>query len=125
MPRHESKLLTEVELELMNVLWKLGEATVRDVMADMPKERNIAYTSASTIIRILEQKGVVRSKKDGKAHIYIPKLKKPDYEAKTLHHVIDNVFDGAPSDLVRRLASGRQLSEAEKKEIKRILDEEL
>lgn len=125
MARSESKLLTEVELELMNILWKLKEATVREVMAQLPTERKLAYTSASTIIRILEQKEVVVSRKLGKTHFYSPRLQKQDYENKTLHHVIENVFDGTPTDLVRRLISDTQLSEEERQEIKRIIKEEL
>ena len=52
--KHE--FLTEVELEFMSKLWALGEATVRDVLDKLPNERGLAYTSAATILRILEQK---------------------------------------------------------------------
>jgi predicted transcriptional regulator len=54
--RDESKLLTETELELMTILWKLGEGSVNDVLAELPQGRDLAYTSVSTILRILEQK---------------------------------------------------------------------
>lgn len=121
MSRTESKLLTEVELELMNILWMLGEGTVRDVLALIPEARSIAYTSASTIIRILEQKGVVGSRKQGKAHIYFPKVEKAEYEAKTLSHMISNVFDSAPSNLVRRLVTTTNLTSEERQKIRKIL----
>jgi len=124
MPRSESKLLTEVELLLMNILWRLGEGTVREVLAEFPAGRTVAYTSASTMIRILEQKGAVESRKEGKAHIYKPILLKKDYENKTLDHVIENVFDGTPAGLVRRLVSDQKMTKEQKAEIRRILKEE-
>ena len=70
------KLLTEVELELMTILWKKGEGSVADVIEGLPKDRNLAYTSVSTILRILEQKGALKTRKEGRGHVYIPALKK-------------------------------------------------
>lgn len=116
-------LLTETELELMNILWAIGSGTVREVLAGLPSGRGMAYTSASTIIRILDKKGVVKSLKEGKTHIYSPILKKEAYEKKTIHHVINNVFDGAPSDLVRRLIKDTKLSQKELEEIKSLIGE--
>lgn len=68
--------LTEVELELMGYLWKLNEATVNDVVSALPEARKLAYTSVSTMLRILEQKGVVDSRKEGRGHVYFPNLRK-------------------------------------------------
>ena len=59
----QKKLLTEVELELMGILWRLGEGTVSDVAQGLPAERKLAYTSVSTILRILEQKKLSRAEK--------------------------------------------------------------
>ena len=71
-----TKLLTEVELELMTALWKLGEGSVADVLETLPKERKLAYTSVSTILRILEQKKVLKARKEGRGHVYVPMLEK-------------------------------------------------
>ncbi|HEY0706619.1 MAG TPA: BlaI/MecI/CopY family transcriptional regulator, partial [Polyangia bacterium] len=60
------KSLTEVELELMTILWQLGGGTVNEVMAALPEGRTLAYTSVSTILRILEQKGVLSAEKVGR-----------------------------------------------------------
>ena len=77
-PRRTSrpKLLTEVELELMSALWQLDEATVRDVLATLPAGRTLAYTSVATVLRILEDKKLVNSRKVGKAHVYRPAVSK-------------------------------------------------
>lgn len=118
----ESKLLTETELELMTILWKRSEGSVADVMKDLPQGRDLAYTSVSTILRILEQKGIVETRKEGRGHIYIPKLKKSDYEVKTVKHVVDRVFDGTPVALVRQLLDSVELNESDLQELKKLID---
>ncbi len=126
-PRRTSrpKLMTEVELEMMSTLWKLGEATVRDVLAHLSKGRNLAYTSVSTILRILEGKRLVKSRKGGKANLYRPAVSKSEYERRSLRHLVDKVFDGTPSAMVMRLLDDEGLSRAELREIQRMLREKL
>jgi predicted transcriptional regulator len=118
----DDKMLTETELELMNILWRLVEGSVNDVMDQLPKERNLAYTSVSTILRILEQKGVLKTRKEGRGHIYIPLLKKADYESKAVKHVVERVFEGTPMALVRQLLDSEQLSENDLKELKKLIE---
>lgn len=115
------KLLTDVELELMNILWSLGEGSVADVLAQLPAGRDLAYTSVSTILRILEQKNILKARKEGRGHIYIPVLKKSDYEAKAVKHVVDKVFEGTPVALVRQLLNTVNLGKAEIEELKKLI----
>jgi len=119
------KLLTDVELELMNILWRLGEGSVNDVLEELPRERKLAYTSVSTILRILEQKEVLSSRKQGRGHIYIPLIKKNEYESKTVKHLVDKVFEGEPSALVLRLLDTKKLSAEDLSEIKKMLNERM
>jgi len=119
----EGKLLTETELELMTILWRLGEGSVADVIEHLPKERDLAYTSVSTILRILEQKGILKTRKEGRGHIYTPQIKKSEYEAKTVKHVVDRVFDGTPVALVRQLLDTVKLDENDLRELKNLLDQ--
>ena len=119
--KHAEKLLTEVELELMTILWRLGEGPVADVIEHLPKDRDLAYTSVSTILRILEQKKVLKTRKEGRGHIYIPLLKKSEYEAKTVKHVVERVFDGTPVALVRQLLQSGDVSEKEMAELKKLI----
>src|SRR4051812_10158307 len=97
------RLLTEVELELMNIVWELGGGTVADVMAKLPAERPLAYTSVATMLRILEQKGILASKKEGRGHFYRPLVERTAYQEFTLSQVVDKVFGGEPLALARRL----------------------
>lgn len=117
----QEKLLTDVELELMTILWKIGEGSVADVIEELPKERPLAYTSVSTILRILEQKEYLSNRKVGRGHIYFPVVEKNQYEAKTLHHVVERVFDGTPVSLVRHLLQSDQINEEELNEIRKLI----
>jgi predicted transcriptional regulator len=119
----EGKLLTETELELMTILWRLSEGSVTDVIEHLPKERDLAYTSVSTILRILEQKGILKTRKEGRGHIYTPQVTKSEYEAKTVKHVVDRVFDGTPVALVRQLLETVKLNESDLKELKNLIDQ--
>jgi len=117
----EQKMLTEVELELMTILWRLKEASVAEIIDELPKDRKLAYTSVSTIIRILEQKEIITSKKEGRGHIYSPLIQKSDYESKALKHVVDKVFEGTPLLLVKQLLSSTKLSESEILELNNLI----
>ena len=68
--KKKNEFLTEVELEFMTELWALEQGTVRDVLARLAPGRNLAYTSAATILRIMEQKGFVTSEKENNSLIY-------------------------------------------------------
>lgn len=116
-----NKMLTEVELELMTILWKLDEASVAEVIDELPNDRKLAYTSVSTIVRILEQKEFLGSRKEGRGHIYFPLIQKSDYESKAVKHVVDKVFQGTPLLLVKQLLNSTKLSESEIKELKNLI----
>lgn len=116
-----AKLLTDVELELMNILWRLGEGTVSDVLDRLPPDRKLAYTSVSTILRILEQKGALKTRKEGRGHVYIPATAKAEYENKTVEHVVEKVFDGTRLALVKHLLA--KTSSQELEEIKKLIAE--
>jgi predicted transcriptional regulator len=122
-PKSEKRILTEAELELMNILWRLGEGSVNDVLEGLPKGRDLAYTSVSTILRILEQKEILESRKEGRGHVYIPRIAKAEYERTSAKHLVTKVFDGEASNLVKRLIESKDLNADDLKELKAFLDE--
>lgn len=123
--KKKSELLTEVELEFMNELWALGEGTVRDVLAQLPVGRELAYTSAATILRILEQKEFVTSRKEGKSHVYIPSLEKDAYQTRSLKNLSMKLFDDTPASLVARLVDDDALTEEALGQIRALVDRRL
>lgn len=123
--KKKSEFLTEVELEFMTQLWALGKGTVRDVLASLDQERNLAYTSAATILRIMEQKNFVTSEKQGKTFIYSPVLAKGAYQSRTLRDLSDKLFDGTPVSMVARLVDDNGITEEALSEIRALLDRRL
>ncbi|MGB3316633.1 MAG: BlaI/MecI/CopY family transcriptional regulator [Albidovulum sp.] len=121
----KTKFLTEVELEFMSRLWDLGAATVRDVQEALAPARKLAYTSAATILRILEQKGFVTSTKQGKTFIYTATLSKDAYQSRSLKNLSEKLFDNAPATLVARLVDDHDLSEEALDEIRALIDKRL
>jgi|HubBroStandDraft_5_1064220.scaffolds.fasta_scaffold420704_2 predicted transcriptional regulator len=113
--------LTATELEMMNVIWRLGSCTVSQVQACLGPDRDLAYSSVSTIVRILEQKGFVVSTKAGRGHLYSAAMAKHDYQALSLEHVVKQVFDDTPSLLVQRLLDSSSLTDQELDRIRSLL----
>lgn len=123
--KKKSELLTEVELEFMNELWALGEGTVRDALERLPEGRDLAYTSGATILRILEQKGFVTSRKAGKSHIYSPTIDKEEYQARSLRNLSAKLFDDTPASLVAALVKHEDLTEEALGQIRALVDRRL
>ncbi|WP_347310158.1 BlaI/MecI/CopY family transcriptional regulator [Defluviimonas sp. SAOS-178_SWC] len=123
--KKKTKFLTEVELEFMSKLWDLGEATVRDVQDALAPARKLAYTSAATILRILEQKKFVKSTKQGKTFIYRATLSKDAYQSRSLKNLSEKLFDNAPATLVARLVDDDDLSQEALDEIRALIDKRL
>jgi predicted transcriptional regulator len=115
------KPLTAVELEMMNVIWRMGPCSVAQVLEQLRPTRELAYTSVSTIVRILEQKGFVTSQKAGRGHLYSPAISRDEYQSMSLRHLVNNVFEGAPTLLVRRLLDSDSLTEEDLAEIRSLL----
>jgi BlaI family transcriptional regulator, penicillinase repressor len=121
--RQGDRLLTDVELELMTIIWSQGATTVKAVADALPKTRPLAYTSVATVMKILEQKGYLSCEKHSHAHTFSPLVEKTAYEESCLDHVVNNVFEGEPVALVQRLLTAKRLSTAELRAIEATLQE--
>ncbi len=113
------KSLTKAESEIMRILWRLKEANVSAIIDKMPKPQP-AYNTVSTIVRILEQKGFVDYKKQGRGHIYFPKVSEEDYKTSTTQRLAKTYFDGSFKNMVSFFIQKNDLST---KELEAILKE--
>ncbi|WP_044404998.1 BlaI/MecI/CopY family transcriptional regulator [Lacinutrix sp. Hel_I_90] len=93
------KQLTKAEEDIMHVLWQLDAANVKQIIEQLPEPKP-AYNTVSTIVRILESKGFVDYKKQGKGHIYFPLLKKEVYSNQSINKLVDNYFQGSFKSMV-------------------------
>ena len=89
-----NKQLTKAEEQFMQVLWELEEASVQDIIDQLPKPKP-AYNTVSTIIRILETKNFVDHKAKGRGYIYFPLVMKTDYSNQSLNKLVDGYFGGS------------------------------
>jgi predicted transcriptional regulator len=116
MPRQPSKTFTDKELEIMRVIWERGEASAKEIQEALPGERH--YNSVLTIIRVLERKGHLTHRAEGKAHIYRAKQQPEKSRSKVLGHLIKQVFGGSAASLVLHLVEAGDLTEKDLGEIR-------
>jgi len=104
--------LTQRELDIMGVLWELGEATVTEVRDRV--DPNLAYTSISSMVRTLEMKGYVSHRRgEGKTHVYFPAIDPETAGESALSRVLDKIYGGSPIKLLAHLVEKNRLSEKE------------
>jgi predicted transcriptional regulator len=113
MPPKKSATLTEAELRLMQILWKRGESTVSDLVAALPKKESLAYNSVLTTIRILEQKGYVRHRKDGRAFSYVAVVQEDEAGESEVRHVLRRFFGDSREKLMLALLGDGEITQEE------------
>ena len=104
-----TKRLTRAEEEIMLVLWELKEGTIRDVKNKLD-EPNTPYTTVSTVVRVLEKKGIVGHKAVGTTYLYYPLLNRKEYLKGHLNGIVSNYFDGSFSRLAAFFAKENDLN---------------
>ena len=117
--------LTDHELEIMKVVWERGSATVREVYEEILKRRKIAYTTVLTMLRILEEKGHVGHREQGKAHRYFARVPESVARRSALAKMVDRVFGGSAELLLTHLVADRDLSADELKRLRSFMDEQI
>ncbi|HXI98477.1 MAG TPA: BlaI/MecI/CopY family transcriptional regulator [Gemmatimonadaceae bacterium] len=104
--------LTKRELDIMGVLWELGEGTVTEVRDRV--DPDLAYTSISSMIRTLEMKGYVSHRRgEGKTHVYFPVIEPEKAGASALGRVLDKIYGGSPIKLLAHLMDQHKVSDKE------------
>jgi BlaI family transcriptional regulator, penicillinase repressor len=123
MARKRSPALTDAESRVMAVLWDLGTATVADVVAGLKKSRAVTYSTAQTMLRILETKGYVTHEKEARAFVYRPRVDAQQARLRALRHLAARLFNGSPSLLVLNVLADESLDPAELKRLKKMIEE--
>ena len=118
MPPKKSNTLTEAELRLMKILWKRGESAVNDLVSAMPDGEALAYNSVLTTIRILEQKGYVEHRQEGRAFVYRPCVAEQEASQSEIRHVLNRFFGNSRERLVLSLLGDETISPQELQRLK-------
>ena len=118
MPPKKSNTLTEAELRLMKILWQRGESAVNDLVAAMPDNEPLAYNSVLTTIRILEQKGYVKHRQEGRAFVYSPVVAENDASRSEVKHVLSRFFGNSRERLLLTLLGDAEITRDELERLK-------
>ncbi|MCB0790300.1 MAG: BlaI/MecI/CopY family transcriptional regulator [Flavobacteriales bacterium] len=112
--------LTPAEEQVMQALWDRGKAFVKDLLEDMPAPKP-AYTTVSTIVRILEQKGFVDHEAFGRSHRYYPTLTRDQYRERSTKRLVTDYFSGSPRELLSFFLDRKEVDVQELDELLRML----
>src|ERR1700734_3289256 len=123
MPPRKSNTLTEAELRLMRMLWARGESAVSDLVAAMPEGEALAYTSVLTTVRVLEQKGYVEHRQEGRAFLYSPCIAEHDASRSEVRHMLHRFFDNSREQLMLTLLDDGEITAAELQRLKNAIAE--
>lgn len=116
------KELTKAEEQVMQHLWDLEKAFVKEILEEMPEPKP-KYNTVSTIIRILEDKGFVGHKAFGKTHQYYPLISKTDYSRFTAGNLVSNYFNGSVKELLSFFVKENELNVKDLDEIMHAMDQ--
>jgi BlaI family penicillinase repressor len=119
MPRKTSEQLTPVELDIMQVLWEIGPATVHSVQQRLPREA--AYTTVQTMLNVLLRKGKVRRTLKDRAYVYKPVVSRRQIVSQAIGDIVDRLFGGSPEELVMSMVETKHLTPARLEKLKGLL----
>jgi predicted transcriptional regulator len=110
------KKLTRKEEDIIQVIWDLENALVSDIISKLP-EKDLPYTTISSIVRILEKKGFVDHRTFGKTHQYYPLISKEEYRKSQMKSIVKTYFDSSYKNVVSFFAENDEISPEDLKEI--------
>ncbi|WP_018276926.1 BlaI/MecI/CopY family transcriptional regulator [Teredinibacter turnerae] len=112
---------TQAELEILNILWKSGEARVPEVHALLSQQKDIGYTTTLKAMQVMEQKGLLQRRRDGRSHVYAPAIAEDATKNTLLSRFVESTFDGSRSRMVMQLLGSQAVSPEELAEIRHFL----
>ncbi len=122
MARSVSKHPTELELEILKVLWRVGPATVRQVRDELAAVRDLAYTSVMTVMTIMAGKGYVKRQKDGRSFVYQATYHEQKASKSMLQDIVDRLFGGSTTAVMQHLLETSELDDDELKQIRQLIN---
>jgi len=119
----DGKKPTTAELEILNVLWRLGPATVRQVHEELRRKRATGYTTVLKLMQIMTEKGLLKRDDSARAHLYRPAAGRGRTQRQMVRDLADRLFGGSAAALAIQALSNKPASRQELEEIRRMLDE--
>jgi BlaI family penicillinase repressor len=113
--------LGDLQLRIMQVLWKLGEATVAEMHQGLAGERDLAYTTVATMLRKMEVRGLVRHRLEGRSFIYRAAVAEEAVSKGMADHLLERLFEGSLADMVNHLLNNREVSREELSKLEELI----
>ena len=113
---------TDLEMQVLSVLWDRGDSTVREVMRELPDGKRRAYTTVLTILQVMEKKGLVGHTRKGLTYVYHPEVDRDQVVAPVMRTLLKNVFGGDPSAIVQSLLDCGDVDADQVKAIRRVIN---
>jgi predicted transcriptional regulator len=123
MPRPGSSQPTEVELQILRILWELGPSPVRDIHKRLEAEKGTNYSTTVKMLAVMREKGLVSRDEAAQPHVYRPTISREKTGRRMVKDLIDKVYEGSAFSLVLQALSSTKATKAEREEIRRLLDE--
>ena len=125
MARKKSSTLTDLETDIMNIVWQKGKATVRDVYETLRETRPLAYTTILTVLGTLTEKGVVHREMKDRTYVYHPKMSHREAVNRNLQYLAGKFFEGSARSLAAHMIESEELSRQELEALHRMIAEKL
>ena len=113
---------TESELEILQILWTRGLATVREVHEELAKTKDVGYTTTLKLMQIMHEKGIVKRDESMRTHVYQPAVNKEKTQKHMLGKMISTLFGGSSTQLVLQALGEHKASSEELEQIQMLLD---
>ena len=122
MGKTKLRAMSPAETEILRLVWQLKEATVQDIRAQLPADRALAYNTVQTLLCRLEQKGYLKHRDKGRAHVFCPRAEQEEVIKTTVRDFLGRLFGGDPKPLVQFLAEDGKLDEQDIKRLRQLID---
>jgi BlaI family penicillinase repressor len=116
------RAMSPTETEILRLVWRLKEATVQEVREQLPADRTLAYNTVQTLLSRLEQKGYLRHRDKGRAHVFSPRVEPQEVIKTTVRDFLGRLFGGDPKPLVQFLAEDGKIDEEDIKRLRQLID---
>jgi BlaI family transcriptional regulator, penicillinase repressor len=123
MSKKELSAVSPAESEILQLVWRLGAATVQDVLDALPETRAVTYATVQTLLRRLEKKGYIKHDVRGKAHVFCPAVKREDVIRRSVSDFVDRLFGGDPVPLLMHLADHSKLKGEDIQRLNKLIEE--
>jgi predicted transcriptional regulator len=123
MPRPAATQPTDVELQILRILWDQGPSPVREIHAELGAEKGTSYSTTVKMLAVMLQKGLVKRNESAQPHVYRAVLTRESAGRRMMKQLIDKVFEGSTSHLVLQALSSEKATKEELAEIRKLLDE--